>query len=94
MCQTKCPDALVARLTGETSLREQIEVMAATICPQVIMVTNRVMSLSVHNNNNHDHSKQIQLFGPLRTFKFLHLETFEPGRKPWRLYYPIDCSLA
>merc|ERR1712001_557915 len=27
-------DALVARLTGETSLREQIEVMAATICPQ------------------------------------------------------------
>ena len=83
----------MARLTGEASLVEQISVMVDTICPQVIMVINMAVSLSVHHNN-HDHSKQIQLSGPLRTFKFLHLETFEPGRKPWRLYYPIDCSLA
>ena len=46
-----CPDALVARLTGETSLGEQISVMVDTICPQVIMlVLNMVTSLSVDHN--------------------------------------------
>ena len=70
----------MARLTGETSLVEQISVMVDTICPQVITVINMVMSLDVHHNN-HDYSKQIQLSGPLKTF-FLHLETFKPGRKP------------
>ena len=56
----------MARLTGETSLGEQISVMVDTICPQVIMVINMVMSLSV-GHNNHDHSEQTQLSGPLRT---------------------------
>ena len=36
----------MARLTGEASLVEQINVMAATICPQVIMlVTSRVITM-------------------------------------------------
>ena len=36
----------MARLTGETSLVEQISVMVDTICPQVIMlVTSRVMTM-------------------------------------------------